>query len=118
MRSIKIRRPKYNRNSQKIVTEAVAYATPHFFIQLVWSYMDSLWLEHVQPGQIQYFTIEQNRFHCTVAFKQETPHYQDHWTIKLVNDRFTLPESLAIVNLDERYVLCFPNEIKMIRNHE
>lgn len=118
MRSIQIRRPKYNHKTQKIVTEAVAYATPHFFIQLVWSYMDSLWLEHVRPGQIQYFTIEQDRFHCAIEFQQEIPHYRDHWSIKLVNDQFILPESLAIVNLDERFVLCFPNEIKLIQNNE
>lgn len=112
MRLIKIRRPKYNRSSPKIVTDAVEYATPHFFIQLVWSYTDSLWLENVRPGQVQYLTIEQDRLHCTIEFQQETPRYRDHWSIKLVNDQFVLPESLAIVNSDEQHILCFPNEVK------
>ncbi|MFD1672451.1 DUF960 family protein [Agrilactobacillus yilanensis] len=93
------------------MSDAVEYATPHFFIQLVWSYTDSLWLENVRPGQVQYFTIEQDHIYCTIKFRQETPHYHDNWSIKLVNDQFNLPEALAIVNSDAQHILCFPNEV-------
>ncbi|MCD2255473.1 DUF960 family protein [Agrilactobacillus fermenti] len=96
---------------ENIVSHAVAYATPHFFIQLLWTYIESLQLENVRPADIQYFSICQKHDLCTIQLDQQTPKVHFKWQIKLINDQLQLPENLVLVNQDQRHILCLPHEV-------
>ncbi|MCH4171277.1 MAG: DUF960 family protein [Lactobacillus sp.] len=106
-----IRRPRFNNPTQRAITDAVSYETPRFFIKMIWSYVDSLWVDNIRPSEVQYFHIQQNRRQCDIAFQQDSPQYHDHWSIDLINDDFILPQTLVLVNARQVRTLCLPDEV-------